>query len=131
MNEVNKGFTVGEYVVSFISGEMHIEHIKKDIKDGLRGRGKVDFGTTTETFGVKDWNAVKIWRSHKMYGAYSAVRGEQGVFNFLELAFTDHPFTDLKEGLQGGLYLVGFNCIDHTICDYSQIPNYQDFSNIG
>ena len=70
-----------------------------------------------------------------MYGVYKQYRGEQQVFNFLEMAIADHPITKLEEGLDG-LYLIGLNCINAKVCDFSKasphaLSNYYALNSRG
>lgn len=80
-----------------------------------------------QTFEVKNWKSdPKIWPHDKMYGVYSPVHGEQQVFNFLELAFSDTPITKLEDGLTGR-YFIGLNCVSAGVCDFakaSPIPHW-------
>ena len=57
--------------------------------------------------------------SKKMYGLQEHSGGEEGVFNFIEIAFSEKPIHSLQEGLRdGGRYFVGVTCVDRAICDF-------------
>jgi len=85
-------------------------------------------------FKVKNWKAdPKIWPHEQMYGIFQETYGEQQVFNFLELAFSEKPINALAEGLHNGRYFIGLTCLDAKICDFSgasPIPHsvWEDFS---
>lgn len=47
-------------------------------------------------FNVPDWKAnPKIWPHDELYGIFELNYGEQGIFNFIELAFSDKPIHSL------------------------------------
>jgi len=61
-----------------------------------------------------------------MYGIYEMSYGEQQIFNFLELGFSDKPIHSLEEALHGR-YFLGVACTDKKICDFdaaSPIPTH-------
>jgi len=62
----------------------------------------------------------KIWPHEMMYGIYEETFGEQGIFNFLELGFSDKEIHSLSEALHGGRYFIGTSCIDKNVCDFDE-----------
>ena len=67
----------------------------------------------------------KIWPHDKMYGIYELSYGEQQIFNFLELGFSEEPIHSLAQALKGR-YFLGVTCLDKKVCDFdnaSPIPH--------
>lgn len=118
MLEANRGFKHAEFDLEFKDGDIHIgEFITAKAGNGF---GHTKFNETAGTFEVTAWESdPNIWPHKQMFGVYKQYRGEQQVFNFLEIAFADHPITELKDGL-GEFYLIGFNCMDPKVCDFSK-----------
>jgi len=84
----------------------------------LKKTGDSDHGGVI--FEVDNWTSdPKIWPHDKMYGVYQMSYGEQGIFNFLELAFSDEPIDSLEDGLKGR-YFIGMNCMDHKVCNFAK-----------
>jgi len=82
-------------------------------------------------FKVTNWKAdSKIWPHDQMYGIYELSYGEQQIFDFVEIAFSDKEIKTLKDGVKGR-YFIGMMCLDKKVCDFSDaspIPTHMQFT---
>ena len=112
----------GEVVIEFKGGKMYIQHQDKDkwaplLMGDVKKTGNAERGGVT--FEVMNWKPDPIvWPHDTMYGIYEMSYGEEQIFNFLELGFSDKPINSLAEAIKGK-YFIGTACTDKQICDFS------------
>jgi len=96
--EANIPYNKGEFDIQFRSGKMFIQDyttMKEAMEVGdIKKTGNAERGGVI--FEVMNWKAdPKIWPHTSMYGIYEMSYGEQQIFNFLELGFSDKPIHSL------------------------------------
>jgi hypothetical protein len=84
------------------------------------------------TFEVKNFKSdPKIWPHETMFGIFEETYGEQQIFNFLELGFSDKEIHSLAQALHGenGRYFIGVTCLDDKVCNFdaaSPMPHQKE-----
>lgn len=126
--EANIPYNKGEFDIQFRDGKMFIQDyttmkVAMEVGD-VKKTGNAERGGVL--FEVTNWKSdPKIWPHTQMYGMFELSYGEQQIFNFIELAFSDKPIHALAQGLKGR-YFLGLACLDKKICDFdsaSPIPH--------
>jgi len=75
------------------------------------------------TFDVENWKKDdKVWPFATLHGVYKESFGQDNIFKFLEIAFSNKAIKDLDEGLDGvnGRYWVGVKCLSSKNCDFKK-----------
>jgi hypothetical protein len=125
-------FVHGEFDIQFRSGKMFLQDyttMKEAMEVGdVKKTGNAEKGGVI--FEVMNFKSdPKIWPHDHMYGIYEKSFGEQQIFDFLELGFSDKPIHSLSQAIHEGLYLLGISCQDKKVCDFdaaSPIPKIKE-----
>jgi hypothetical protein len=120
--EVNPKYKKGEFDLMFKDEKLYMQFYdtKKEDKEmgTIKSTGSTDAGGVS--FEVEGWKSdPAIWPHDTLFGVYHTKPGESQTFTFLEMAFGEHHFTKLDDGLTGtGKYWVGLKCADSEHCDF-------------
>jgi len=84
-------------------------------------------------FQITNWKSdPAIWPHDQMYGMYEETYGQQGMFRFVEIGFSDKPIHSLVQAVHGGRYFIGAQCLEKKVCNFQHAsPIPPTFSTVG
>jgi len=123
--EVNKNYKKGEYDLLFKDKKLYMQYFDTKVETKELGDVKED-GITDDgmvMFTVDNWKSdPNIFPFDTLHGVYKETFGQQNIFKFLEIAFSNKAIQKLDDGLDGqsGRYWVGVKCASAYNCDFSK-----------